>query len=79
MVILNCTPTSAVTLIILVRFSPDAMRVSVIRFYQERFYSDTYAILSHWGGVLLGVEFLLLYKKWLPSLLFFSVVQVAYW
>lgn len=55
------------------------MVLSVAQFYQERFYSDTLAILSNWKDVLLRFEYLLLYKKWIPSFTFFCIVQVAYW
>ncbi|VUZ51932.1 unnamed protein product [Hymenolepis diminuta] len=55
------------------------MAVSVTQFYQERFYTDLFAILSHWKGVLLRFEYLLLYKKWIPSLIFFCIVHIAYW
>ncbi|VDM35724.1 unnamed protein product [Hydatigera taeniaeformis] len=36
---------------------------------QERFYRDTYAVLSNVDFILLRVEFLLLYKKLIPNLL----------
>ncbi|CDS42059.1 expressed conserved protein [Echinococcus multilocularis] len=45
--------------------------------YQERFYSGAYAILSNIDFILLRVEFLLLYKKLIPSIIFVSVVQIV--
>lgn len=55
------------------------MALSVAQMYQERLYSDTYAVLSNADFILLRVEFLLLYKKLIPSLIFSSVVQIAFW
>ncbi|KAM7538373.1 hypothetical protein Aperf_G00000074589 [Anoplocephala perfoliata] len=55
------------------------MVMSVTQFYQERFYSDVLAILSNWKDILLRFEYMLLYKRWIPSLIFFCVVQIAYW
>lgn len=55
------------------------MVMPVTQLYQERFYNDSYAILSHWKGVLLRFEYLLLYKRWIPSLLFCCIVHIAYW
>ncbi|KAL5110901.1 hypothetical protein TcWFU_009225 [Taenia crassiceps] len=55
------------------------MALSVAQMYQERFYSDTYVVLSKADFILLRVEFLLLYKKLVPSLIFSSVVQFAFW
>uniref|UniRef100_A0A5K3FNL4 Protein FAM134C n=2 Tax=Mesocestoides corti TaxID=53468 RepID=A0A5K3FNL4_MESCO len=46
---------------------------------QERFYNDAYAVLSNWEGILLRIEYLLLYKKFFPSFAFFLIVQVTFW
>ncbi len=45
----------------------------------ERSQEQFLAILSNWEGVLLRIEFFLIYKKWIPSFVFFACVQGIFW